>query len=68
MTADIEWNVEHMNTSYQVVLSLKRTLQNFDVEFEKLFVDTNEFLRYIVGADTKPYRVKRGAFNILGSI
>ena len=68
MTADVEWNVEYMDTSYQVVASLKRTLKNFDVEFEKLFVDTNEFLKYIIGADTKPYRFKRGAFNILGSI
>ena len=68
MTADVEWNVEHMDTSHQVVASLKRTLKNFDVEFKKLFVDTNEFLKYIIGADTKPYRFKRGAFNILGSI
>ena len=26
MTAKIKWNVEHMNASYQVVSSLKRTL------------------------------------------
>ena len=68
MTADKEWNVEHMNNSYQVVASLKRTLQKFDREFKKVFVDTNEFLRHIVGTDPQPYRVKKNAFNILGSI
>ena len=33
-----------------------------------MFIDTNEFLRYIVGADTKPYQVKRSTFNVLRSI
>ena len=68
MTANIEWNVEHMNSSYQVVASLKKILQNFDREFKKLFVETNDFQRYIVGADPQKYRVWRVAFNILGSI
>ena len=33
-----------------------------------LFVDTNEFLKYIVETDPQLFRMRRGAFNILGSI
>ena len=69
MTANIAWNVNHMNSSYRVVSSLQKTLRNFDAEFQKMFVDMNDFLEYLIGRN--PYsevRSKRGALNFMGSL
>ena len=68
-TADIRWNVEHMNSSYEIVTSLQKSLRNFDREFVKMFKDMNNFLHYIINSDVHPLnRVRRGALNFIGSI
>ena len=67
ITADLEWNIAHMNTSYTVVSSLEKSLRNFDKEFSKLFIEMNEFLKYMT-TTAHPLRKKRGVFNLLGSI
>ena len=66
ITAELGWNISHMNASYAVVSSLKKSLSNFNEGFNKLFIDMNEFLKYIIET-AYPLRKKCGAFNLLGS-
>ena len=69
ITADIKWNLDHIDDDYYIIGSLKRTVKSFSHEFHKLFNELNDFLDYIT--NQRPYnnlRVKRGALNFMGTL
>ena len=43
-----------MNSSYEIVTSLQKSLRNFDREFVKMFKDMNNFRHYIINSDVHP--------------
>lgn len=74
LTAELAWNIEHMSRDYPLIDSIKATLSNFDREFHYIFVDLNDYLKYVFEADlgrfhyALPPRGKRGLINFVGSL
>ncbi|XP_050693841.1 uncharacterized protein LOC126984264 [Eriocheir sinensis] len=70
LAAEVSWSIEHMNQSFPTVGLLRRTLDSFHFEFNKLFKDLNNFLAAMSGRDGSPFktRQRRGAVDFVGSV